>query len=298
MNQPAEKTNLKIVNEATATAEKMTVGTMLDKMAPEMAKIMPKYMTPQRMARIVLGEIRKNENLQRCTMESLGAAIMKAAEVGLEPSSTLGHAYLMPFMNSKKNAAGQWVKTWEAELVIGYKGYIVMASRSGIKIHANEICQNDLFDYEEGTNPYIKHKKALTNRGKVIAYYAAAIEKDGTSRFSIMGAEDVLEHAKANSKSYDKENGRFRGPWAAHFHSMAKKTVIKDLMTYLPYEHKDQMEEPEPQQEEKRERKNIIPKELTLDEKIAIKNGSSAADRENELGDHGRFGNWNPSQVY
>lgn len=295
MTNAQPKPDLKVVNEDGQSA-KLTVQDLMEKMLPDMKKVLPKFMTPERLTRIVMGEIRKNENLQKCTINSLGASIMRAAEVGLEPSSTLGHAYLMPFMNSKK-VGNKWEKVWEAELVIGYKGYIVLAARNGIKIYASEICANDQYDYEEGTQPYLKHKRALSNRGNVIAYYAAAVDKEGTTRFSLLGADEVLEHAKKNSKSYDKDKQIFKGPWANHFHSMAKKTAIKDLMTYLPYENREAVdEEPEQQpQPEARERKTIIDADGP-----GVNYPRAGGNQSNEemLGDHSRFGGWDPTKIY
>lgn len=302
MNLREEKPNLKVIDQKDQTEipAKVTVKDLLIKMVPDMKKVLPKYMTPERMTRIVMGEIRKNEKLQMCTIESLGASIMKAAEVGLEPSSTLGHAYLMPMQNSK-NINGNWVKTWEAELVIGYKGYIVLAARSGIKIHASEICKNDLFDYEEGTNPFIHHKRALNNRGEVIAYYAIAEEKDGSTRFSLLGADEILEHAKKNSKSYDSKSNKFRGPWQNHFHSMAKKTAIKDLMTYLPYENREEVEDQQEQEQQPQQpepRKTIVPgPPPTIEEALKIRAGGNMSNEE-MLGDHDRFGAWDPNKIY
>ena len=228
---------------------KQTLENFLEVMRPSLEKVLPAFITPEKITRVVVGEYRQSEELRQCSFESIGAALLKAAEIGLQPSSTLGHCYILPFNQKQKN--GTYQK--EAQLVIGYKGYIVLAQRSGVKLHAREVCENDYFDYMEGTDSYLHHKPLLNGRGKVIAYYAIATDRNGETRFSLMGREAIENHAKANSASYDKKNGYFRGPWGKHFDSMAKKTVIKDLMTFVPLDQQKQPDEieeqPEPQQQ-------------------------------------------------
>nr|DAL14517.1 MAG TPA_asm: RecT protein [Caudoviricetes sp.] len=235
---------------------KQTLENFLEVMRPSLEKVLPAFITPEKITRVVVGEYRQSDDLKQCSFESIGAALLKAAEIGLQPSSTLGHCYILPF-NNKQND-GTWGK--EAQLVIGYKGYIVLAQRSGIKLHAREVCENDYFDYMEGTDSYLHHKPLLNGRGKVIAYYAIATDRAGDTRFSLMGKEAIEKHAKANSKSFDKKSGSFRGPWAKHFDSMAKKTVIKDHMTFIPLDQK-QPEEIEEQQEPQQQPQQIKPQQ-------------------------------------
>ena len=72
------------------------------------------------------------------------------------------------------------------------------------------------------------HKPALTDRGRVIAYYAVFETAEGGTGFEIMSREDVEAHAKKYSKSFGS------GPWKTDFDAMAKKTVLKRVLKYAP----------------------------------------------------------------
>lgn len=198
-----------------------------------MGSVLPKHMTPERMARIALSEIRKNPSLRDCTVESLGSAIMQSAALGLEPGP-LGHVHYVPF-NRKIKQKGQpdrWVK--DVQFIIGYKGYIDLATRSGelANIKAMAVHENDFFDYEYGSNEFLKHKPADQDRGQVVKYYAYANLKNGGFYFAVWSREAILEHAFKFTKQ--QKEGQLTGVWRDNFDSMAKKTVIRELIKFLP----------------------------------------------------------------
>ena len=209
------------------------VGDYLKAMAPTIEKVLPKHMTPDRMARIALGEIRKNPNLLACSVESLGAAVMQAAQLGLEPS-TLGHCYFVPF--NRKIKVGnrfEWIK--DVQFIIGWKGLLDLAWRGGtlVSIMAHEVREKDHFDFAYGLNERLEHvPSAEANRGAVVRYYAYAKLKNGGHVFIVRSREEIVQHAFKNSKQQN--SGQLTGPWKDHFDSMAKKTIIRELMKFLP----------------------------------------------------------------
>lgn len=188
--------------------------------------VLPKHMTPERMARIALSEIRKNPALLQCDVASLGAAVMQCATLGLEPG-VMGHVYFVPFWNNKE-------KRRDVQFIIGYKGLIDLTRRSGevLSIQAMEVRQNDTFEFEYGIDEKLRHIPAMKDRGAVTHYYAYAKFKDGGHTFLVMSREDILEHA-ANFSKQQNDKG-FTGPWKDHFDSMAKKTVIRAMIKYMP----------------------------------------------------------------
>lgn len=204
------------------------IAQYLSKNIKAMGSVLPKHMTPERMARIALSEIRKNPQLLQCNVESLGAAVMQAATLGLEPT-TLGHCYFIPFNRKEGNT---WVK--DVQFIIGYKGYIDLAHRSGdLKtIKSFAVHENDHFVYQYGIEEKLEHIPADDNRGQIVKYYAYAILKDGGTNFIVMSREAILEHAFKHSKQV--KDGKLTGTWQKHFDSMAKKTVIKELIKYMP----------------------------------------------------------------
>ncbi len=195
-----------------------TVRQMLLRMGPEIQKALPKHMDADRLARISLTVIRQTPKLLECTPVSLMAAIMQAAQLGLEPG-LLGHCYIIPY---KKEATFQ----------IGYKGMIDLCRRSGDfqSIYAHEVHENDYFEYCYGLHKDLKHKPAMDERGNVIGYYACYHLKDGGYDFMFMSKSDVEVHRARYSPAWNKGFS----PWATEFDEMAKKTVIKKLLKYAP----------------------------------------------------------------
>jgi len=208
------------------------IAGLLEKMKSQIQQALPKHITPDRIARIALNSIRMNPKLLQCSEMSLLGAIMQSAQLGLEPNS-FGQAWLIPFNNKKKN--GQYVM--EVQFQVGYKGLIELFYRTdkGLNIDAHEVYENDKFDYNYGvgkdSEAKLYHKPVMTNRGSVIGYYATATMKNGSYSFLFMSKEDVKKHANTFSQAYKKG---WMSPWKSNFDEMAKKTVIKKLMKYLP----------------------------------------------------------------
>ena len=194
---------------------------LFKRMAPAIAKVLPKHIKSDHLLRVALTEIRKNPKLLECSSQSLLGALMLAAQLGLEPG-ILGHAYLIPYYNSK-------TRSTEVQFQIGYKGYIDLVRRSGElqTLDVHEVCRNDVFEYEYGLTPKLMHRPALENRGEPYCYYAIAKLKDGGFSYLVMSVQDI-EKFRKRSKSPD------YGPWVTDYDAMAKKTVIKQLAKYLP----------------------------------------------------------------
>lgn len=191
-------------------------------MKPQIEKALPSVITPDRFSRMTLTAVSTNPELGECTPASFCGAMMQAAQLGLEPNTPLGQAYLIPFKNNKKGVV-------EAQFQLGYKGMLELAHRSGQfkNIEARVVYENDQFEYEYGLEPKLTHKPAMTGRGKPIYYYAVFTLVNGGFGFEVMSKEDVEEHRRAYSKA------RF-SPWNTAFDEMAKKTVLKKVLKYAP----------------------------------------------------------------
>lgn len=202
------------------------------KVKQQLALAMPRHMTAERLARIALTEVRKVPKLAQCNQTSFLGAIMQCAALGLEPGGALGHAYLLPFDKNKKNAQGKWERVdTEVQLIIGYRGMIDLARRSGqiMSLEARAVYAKDEFEVELGIDSRIVHKPAWTenDRGPLVFAYAVAKLKDGGVQFDVMSRAEI-EKVRAQSKAKD------NGPWITHFDEMAKKTVVRRLFKYLP----------------------------------------------------------------
>ena len=181
---------------------------------------LPKDFDASRFTRIALTAVRNNPALQKCTKESLLASMMLSAQLGLEPNSPLQQAYIIPYGN-------------KAEFQTGYKGLLKLAWNSGLVtlMDADKVHENDHFEYVKGFNPIFEHKPTIKGKaGEVIAYYAYAQIKGGGNALVVMSKDEVIEHAKKFSKSYNTKSS----PWKSDFDSMAKKTVLIQLTKTLP----------------------------------------------------------------
>lgn len=198
-----------------------TIQDYVKVMMPEIKKALPSVMTPERFARITLSALSSNQTLQQCSPQSFLGAMMTAAQLGLEPNTPLGQAYLIPYRNHGK---------MEAQFQLGYKGLIDLAYRSGevSTIQAHTVYENDEFTYELGLEPKLHHVPAKKDRGEPVYFYAVFRTKDGGYGFEVMSVEDVRAHARKYSKAYN------NGPWQTNFEEMAKKTVLKRALKYAP----------------------------------------------------------------
>jgi recombination protein RecT len=198
------------------------VGDYLDKMMPSISAVLPKHVTADRMTRIALNVIRSNPKLLECDINSLMGAVMESAKLGLEPG-LMGQSYLLPFKNNKTNRM-------EAQFIIGYKGLIDLVRRSGqiSTIEARTVFENDEFEYEYGLNDKLIHKPAMDDKGAPVAYYAIAKMKDGGYSFLVMSHKEAEKYRDKYAKSKN------FGPWKDEFDAMARKSVLRQLIKYLP----------------------------------------------------------------
>lgn len=198
-----------------------TIKEYIVSMKGAISRALPAVMTPERFTRIAVSAVSNNPNLAKCTPQSFVGAMMTAAQLGLEPNTPLGQAYLIPYRNH-----GQL----ECQFQLGYKGMIDLAYRSGQVsiIQAHTVHENDKFEYALGLEPKLEHVPAKGDRGDPVYYYAVFRTKDGGYGFAVMSREEVAAHAAKYSKSYG------NGPWKTNFDEMAKKTVLKRALKYAP----------------------------------------------------------------
>lgn len=183
----------------------------------QIAKALPSVLTPERFSRMVLTAITKTPKLANCKPESFIGSMLTAAQLGLEPNTPLGQAYLIPYGN-------------ECQFQIGYKGMLDLAYRSGEFqcIMSEIVYEKDEFSFEYGLNAKLTHKPALGERGEKKWVYALYKLNNGGFSFVVKSIDDIILHAKKYSKTFN------NGPWQSAFEEMAKKTVIKQLLKYAP----------------------------------------------------------------
>lgn len=194
-----------------------TIKDMLEKNSGELQKVLPKHLTLDRLLKVALYCIDKTPKLQECSPQSLVACIKQCAELGLEPGGALGLAYLVPYGTS-------------CTLIIGYRGLIELARRSGklAQIEAHVIHANDEFKVEFGLDPVLRHIPKLDGaEGPPKAVYCVARMTDGSKHVEVMTWDAVMK-----IKGRSKTSGS--GPWQTDEEEMARKTVVRRAAKYLP----------------------------------------------------------------
>jgi recombination protein RecT len=201
-----------------------TVAEMLStdpRLMTAMANALPRHITPDRFARVMLTAIRKNPKLATCKPESLLAAMMTCAQLGLEPNDPRALAYLIPYGS-------------ECQLIIGWRGYIELAMRSGMvtSIQAQVVYERDQFEYEQGLELKLRHIPYLgmEDRGKLIAAYAIAVMSNGSKAVVVLSKRDI-DRARASSSGV--KSGRAT-PWDDWYDAMAMKTAVRKLAKFMP----------------------------------------------------------------
>lgn len=192
-------------------------------MKPQIEAALPSVITTERFTRMALTAVSSNPKLANCTPKSFMGALMNAAQLGLEPNTPLGQAYLIPYKNKGVD---------EVQFQIGYKGLVELAHRSGEfkNIEARVVYENDEFEYEYGLEPKLVHRPAKSNRGKPIYYYAVFTLVNGGFGFEVMSKEDIDIH----KNKYSQAAGSKYSPWNTAYDSMAKKTALKQVLKYAP----------------------------------------------------------------
>lgn len=200
---------------------------LLERSWPRIAAVIGNNLSPQRLYQMYVSTINREPQLANCGVESVLSCFMKCAALGLEPSNVdgLGRAYILPYGN-KSYRTGQK----EATLIIGYKGMIDLARRSGQirDISARAVHEGDEFTYSYGLNEDLRHVPCA-KPSKLTHVYMIANFKDGGHYFQVMNADEI-EAAAKRSPSY----GKAVSPWKSDYEAMAKKTVIRRAFPYLP----------------------------------------------------------------
>lgn len=165
-----------------------------------------------------LSVINSNELLKKADQTSIYHSVMTAVTLDLPINPNLGFAYIVPYKG-------------KAQFQIGYKGLIQLCWRSGNfkTISSTEVYEGQLIE-ENPLTGFTFDWSAKTSE-KIIGYASYFELLNGASKTLYMTKENVNKHAKKFSQSFKKGFG----VWKDDFDSMAKKTVLKLLLSrYAP----------------------------------------------------------------
>lgn len=194
-----------------------TIGSLIQANLAEIAKVVPKHITAERLLKVMVACIAKTPALAQCTPESLVNTFKVAAELGLEPGGALGHLYPVPYGNV-------------CTPIIGYRGFIDLMRRSGqlADVRTVVVHEKDKFRITEGLEQHIDHEPFLDgDPGPMRFVYCVFKLKDGTFHAEFM-TRDSVDRVRDRSKA-----GK-HGPWVEHYEEMARKTVLRRGAKYMP----------------------------------------------------------------
>jgi recombination protein RecT len=205
----------KIEDKAPAKVDK--IRSLLEAHQKQFELALAGTVNTDKFVRVALTEIRRNSKLGEASVPSLLGALLASAQLGLEPGGPLGHAYLVPYGK-------------EVQLIVSYKGMEQLAYRSGIvaSINARVVREGDSFDFEFGSNEYIRHIPKAGVGGEVTHAYCIARLVTGGQVMVVLFREDI-ERRKGRSKATGKGS-----PWDTDYDEMARKSAIRAIFRDLP----------------------------------------------------------------
>lgn len=190
----------------------------------------------------IVSAVSNNPTLQECDQTSVVSAALQAEALHFPINTSLGYVYLVPFNDKKANLK-------KAQFQIGYKGYIQLAIRSGQykDINVVEVKEGELgaFDPLNGQSfnwipNYLERKKL-----KTIGYVGQLELVNGFKKQVYISYDEMLDHADTYSQAFNKADyknllegkipqkdmWKYSSFWYKNFDEMAKKTVIRQLLS-------------------------------------------------------------------
>ncbi len=195
--------------------------------------------SPRFMSAIV-SAVNVNPALQECSHTSILSAALLGETLKLSPSPQLGQYYMVPFNDKDRGKVAQFI--------LGYKGYIQLALRSGQyrKLNVLAIKEGELVYYDplnEEIEVNLIQDEKLRESTPTIGYYAFFEYLNGFRKSIYWSTEKMIAHADKFSPAFSVDGGDF-GP-NGKFHRvsyadyLAKKYPKRDEWMYSSFWYKD-----------------------------------------------------------
>jgi recombinase, phage recT family len=179
----------------------------------------------------IVSAVNNNTMLQECTNSSILSGALLGESLNLSPSPQLGQYYLVPFKDKNKG-------TTLAQFVLGYKGYLQLAIRSGQykKINVLSIKEGELVRYDplnEEIEVNLIDDEEEREKATTIGYYAMFEYTNGFKKAMYWSRAKMEAHAIKYSAGYaaDKRKGNQYTFWSKDFDGMAYKTMLRQLIS-------------------------------------------------------------------
>lgn len=238
-------------NQLTVQKEKFSVAMQ----TPKIQDLIKNTLTdPKRAARFIAqisSVVAMNPSLQECDPFTVINSALVAEALELPPSPQLGYFHIVPMKQRKWNPEKREreVARIVATPIIGYKGYIQLAIRTGKyeDIDAIEVHEGEFIGYDGLRRPqfaFFQKPEQFQGR-KVIGYMAYFQLISGFHKTLYWTAEEMLEHADTYSEAFSAtdykrlkegkipadEMWKYSSDWYANFDDMAKKTMLRQILS-------------------------------------------------------------------
>jgi recombination protein RecT len=196
--------------------EKRTWKTWLDSHASDFEEVATAHLQPERLTRVFLSELKRTPKLKDCSPDSLMMSLVLCSQLGLEPSSPVGHIYLIPYGKT-------------CTPIIGYKGMMELIRRVGTvkQIEARVFSQADLDEGRVRLSIYPAVAEdtrwATDTPWRDIVGGYCVVEMDDGKRFLETCTKAEIEDRKRRSGAGNS------GPWKTDPVAMAEKCAVRKL---------------------------------------------------------------------
>lgn len=207
-----------------------------------------------RFAANITSAVAVNPTLQECDAGTILAGALLGESLLLQPSPQLGQFYLVPFESkAKRDRQGNVIKPacLKAQFVLGYKGYIQLALRTGqykrlnvLEVKSGKLGGWDPFEERFHEMHFIEdfEKRAAMPTVGYIAHFEYI---NGFQKTLYWTADQMMSHADKYSPAFSaaaykkllngeipqNELWKYSSFWYKDFDGMAKKTMLRQLIS-------------------------------------------------------------------
>lgn len=201
----------------------------------------------RRFVSAIVSAVAVNPALQECTPQTVLSGALLGESLNLSPSPQLGQYYLVPFkQKEKRDRSGNIIspECTNAQFVLGYKGLIQLALRSGQYKRLNVVSVKD--GELHGWNPITEDFTIIPiedenerEKARTVGYLASFEYLNGFTKTIYWSKEKMVAHADRFSAAFSKEATAGRYPKVSFADYEAHNYPEKDEWLYSSFWYKD-----------------------------------------------------------
>lgn len=178
----------------------------------------------------VLSLVNTNAKIAECEPFSVINSCLQASTLDLPINQNLGFAYIIPY----KQKDGSMV----AQFQMGVKGFVQLAIRTGLfkRINTSDVKEGELKTHDRLSGEFEFSwiaDEQKRNDSKIVGFISYFKLISGFEAMLYMSVDQLDQHAFKYSQTYKSEKSWIRdsSKWVTDFDAMAKKTVLKLLLS-------------------------------------------------------------------